>query len=305
MENKIAKTILLNSIFITFVIAQKQQYPNLRDIQIRADISYSKDEQLYYYAYSMTNNPSNIGSIAKIEIDISRKSGTSEIDTIGLRFENDGFTENSFRRHFQSLKGRIVPVGFLKTPGISWLGGLTNRCTASFSADSVFIDPGERLDGYEMVSKGIPGIRRCIVSPYFDVIALFPDPEDTTISYYVPPLDSVRNAIKYYGWTIGPTAPPMDFSSTVWCDELINYTSQSRILGWIKNQSTTDKYIGCFSTVKTQLQMNNAIDARVTLQEVLIDVNADSTNNLTSEAYALIRYNTEYLMMQLFIPPNK
>ena len=47
------------------------------------------------------------------------------------------------------------------------------------------------------------------------------------------------------------------------------------------------------------MQQNNIAGARNTLNNVLNNVNLDSSSNLTSEAYALIRYNTEYLLTKL------
>jgi adhesin HecA-like repeat protein len=47
------------------------------------------------------------------------------------------------------------------------------------------------------------------------------------------------------------------------------------------------------------LEQNDIAAVRSTLHKVLTDVNVDSTSNLTGEAYALIRYNTDYLLGQL------
>ena len=75
-----------------------------------------------------------------------------------------------------------------------------------------------------------------------------------------------------------------------------SYVSEARILGWITNQSTADKYTNYMDTVRSQLQNLNLSGARVTLQTVISHVNSDSSSTLTSEAYALIRFNTEYLL---------
>jgi hypothetical protein len=302
MKKNTMVLMILSCVYISVVFGQ-QQYPQLTDVKIISNIIYDSNEKVWYYSYILMNSSANIGSISDLEIDISRNPNTLNIDTIGLRFENDGFTEASFRRSYPNLKDNIVPVGFIRTPNVCWIGGLTYRYTFSISADSAFINPGTSLNGFEIMSKGMPSIRRCIVSPFFDVVSLFPDPDDTTINYYVPPVDSVRNAVKYYGWTIGPSSPPISFIPINWCDTLSSYTTQSRSLGWVKDQTTANKYLGYFVSAKTSLIQNNITSARTTLQQVLSDVNIDSTNNLTSEAYALIRYNTEYLLAKLSTPP--
>jgi hypothetical protein len=82
-------------------------------------------------------------------------------------------------------------------------------------------------------------------------------------------------------------------------DSLIGFINTCSSFGWIKDQAIANKYLGYFDSAKGSLGQNDPNAARLTLTQVLTDVNADSTNNLTSEAYALIRYNTEYLLSQL------
>ncbi|MDD8017945.1 MAG: hypothetical protein PHP42_06200, partial [Bacteroidota bacterium] len=118
--------------------------------------------------------------------------------------------------------------------------------------------------------------------------------------------DIYTNSIK--GFTIGPIDTSIVFTSDILLDSLLSYTTQSKTLGWIKDQSTSNKYLNSFSTAKTQLQANNSIGARQTLQTVIANTISDSlpasggqASNITSEAYALLRFNTEYLISQL--PP--
>ena len=82
-------------------------------------------------------------------------------------------------------------------------------------------------------------------------------------------------------------------------DTLINFNTDSFDLGWITNQATADKYDSLFNLAKSQFQQNNNNSAKTTLQTVLQQVDLDSTSNFTSEAYALLRYNTEYLLDQI------
>jgi hypothetical protein len=103
----------------------------------------------------------------------------------------------------------------------------------------------------------------------------------------------------FNGVTICGTNPPDPFAPSDFLDTLLNFNQRSSEIGWITNQTTTDKYDSLFNITKTQLQQNNNNAARTTLQTVLQEVDIDSTNNLTSEAYALLRYNTEYLLEQI------
>ncbi|MCX6144981.1 MAG: hypothetical protein NTZ35_17390 [Ignavibacteriales bacterium] len=307
MTLKLVLSIALSILLPIFSFAQ--EYPTLKDVRIHAAVDHHQNDSLYYYTFGLTNGITSKGNICGFEIDISRDPRSYDSDTSGLRFENDGFIEASFRRHFPFLKGKIIPAGLLATPGNShgftWTGHFSNDLTSGWTADSACIDPGHSLGGFIMVSKGLPRIRRCVVSPFFNFDRLFsrerfPTDED------MPNTDSIQNAVKFYGWTVGPTAPPLNFIGSDWLDTLTSYANQSRSLGWITTQPTAAKYINYFASANSQLQANNTTQACTTLRSVLTDVDVDNLSTLTSEAYALIRYNTEYLLAQLSdLPPSR
>jgi hypothetical protein len=306
MKKIMRMTILLASvIWFSPCYSQSPVYPFLYKVQVVTTVSYTLSNQMFFYSYKLTNDPNNKGNIEGFEIDISRPNNSILLDTTGLKFDSE-WEENLFRRDFPPRQQRVVPVGVPTLPNLHWDAMLSNRPIESIATNALEIQPGNSVEGIVIMSKGLPGIRNCTVCPDFEDDLLFPNPDDTAIiHYYVPPIDSVRDAVNYYGWTIGPTAPPLNFIPTVWCDTLGNYTTQSRSLGWIKDQTTANKYLGYFASVKTSLQQNNIVSTRTTLQQVIRDVNVDSTNMLTSEAYALIRYNTEYLISQLPASPSE
>jgi hypothetical protein len=156
------------------------------------------------------------------------------------------------------------------------------------------ISPGGRVVGFEIKSPGLPMVGRYWVAAWEVIPSEEGQYNDASFGIFATHLCRT---------TISPADPPNPFVPLNFLDTLASYTTQSRILGWIKDQATADKYLGYFSSAKASLQQNNIVSARATLQQVLQDVNADSTNNITSEAYALIRYNTEYLLAQLLPPP--
>jgi hypothetical protein len=130
------------------------------------------------------------------------------------------------------------------------------------------------------------------------------------VKYYIQGFNgglSTLNDIKSNsksGYTIGPVEIVDTLISVNFLDTLISYNNQSFVLGWLLDSLTENKYANYFTTAKAQLQQNNIRAARTTLQTVLQEVDIDSTNNLTSEAYALLKYNTEYLLKQIPEQPN-
>jgi len=146
----------------------------------------------------------------------------------------------------------------------------------------------ESIFSYESVS--LPSIQSFYLRGYN-----FPnlDPANGDSIY----TDIFNNSIA--GATIGAKDHPYPFITSNFLDTILAYNQRSSEFGWITNQTTADKYDSLFNTAKTQLQQNNNNAARITLQTVLQQVDIDSTSNLTSEAYALLRYNTEYLIKKI------
>ena len=103
----------------------------------------------------------------------------------------------------------------------------------------------------------------------------------------------------YKNLTVAPNTSLLKLLPLTFLDTLISYTTQSRTLGWITNQATADKYFNWLATTKTLLQAGHNNSARDTLQTIIANTISDSTNNIASEAYALLRFNTEYLLHKI------
>ncbi|MGD0339745.1 MAG: hypothetical protein ABSB78_13265 [Bacteroidota bacterium] len=159
-------------------------------------------------------------------------------------------------------------------------------------SSSTYIHPNEIVPGYGITSSGIPCIQRSWLSSYEEI----PSEEG---QYDPESFDIFTSSL--CRTTIGPTDPPSPLIPSNFLDTLLYYTHQSRLLNWIKDQTTTDKYLDYFNSSKISLQQNDIVLTRSTLNSVLTNVNQDSSSAMTSEAYALIRYNTEYLLSKL--PP--
>jgi len=155
---------------------------------------------------------------------------------------------------------------------------------------------GEEKSGFLVKSKKLPNIKKFYLQADGLRIAYSRD-----LGKPYDPLSVINNirTNSYSGFTIVPSGQPYSLILNNFLDTLLYFNQSSLQLGWIKNQPTANKYDSLFNLAKTQLQQNNNNAARTTLQTVLQEVNIDSTNNLTSEAYALIKYNTEYLLSKL------
>ena len=291
--------ILLLAVIVVLVTHYAEaQYPFLRSVSLHTNVASLPGSMMLSYNFNVYNGTNSIGSVIRIEIDISSNPATVNNDTTGLSFTS-AFVESYFRRSYPVVQGTIVPVGFSNSP-IYWFGGLTNSRLAAFRGDSrQLVQPGQSLPGFGMTSRGLPSIRSFTARPYFDVDSLFQDMDDPNRTLTLAQEDSIRESTAFLGYTVGPQAPPIRFRPLTFLDTLASYVNRSRAFGWITNQATTDKYANYFSSARSQLQSANVGAAIATLQTVLASANADSTSLLTSEAYALLRFNSQYLITQL------
>jgi hypothetical protein len=99
--------------------------------------------------------------------------------------------------------------------------------------------------------------------------------------------------------TIGPTSSLSSSPLFSFVDSLKDFVAQSCSLGWILSQTTMDNYLQLFTNIEDNVVQFNLKLARARIDTVLQQANIDSSSALTSEAYALIRFNTEYLRDKL------
>lgn len=181
-------------------------------------------------------------------------------------------------------------------PGWNWGHTLVNP-TGAATADNG-ISPGFSEDGFSFMSFGLPSI----VKSYFQGrtgIMNFEEEPPIEVEELLEPLQKFP-ANEVMRKTIAPADPPFPFNGLIFIDTIKSYIYQSRELGWIAADSVKNKYLSYFDSARIQLTIDTTGRlTRNTLLNVLRDVELDSTNVLTSEAYALIRFNTEYLIEQL------
>jgi len=102
-----------------------------------------------------------------------------------------------------------------------------------------------------------------------------------------------------YRKTIGPKMPPRAFPPILFIDSLISYKHQSRALGWIDNDGIMNSMDQKLENAKKQLEKGNTNAAANIVQSFINEVEAQKDKHLSSEAYALLKYNAEYLLEKL------
>jgi len=275
-----------------------QTLPHFSHVSAYARVERIESSSMMLYSYDVTNDIGNTGTIRRFLIDISRRTSSFSPDTIGLPFF-DSFRELSFRLMYPFVVSKIIPVGFPILPA-HWDASITVSLMARFSADTLRPEPGQGV-GLQMVSKWPPTIRKFIVVPVFDVGAYFPSMEDSN-AVPIAQMDSIREAINYNGWTLGPASIDSPFVAINFLDTIKSYVNESLTLNWITTQATANKYTALIDSAKTNLAATPTRrgTAKAKLDSVIVNVYPDSAAGLlTSEAYALLRFNTEYVLTKL------
>ena len=157
---------------------------------------------------------------------------------------------------------------------------------------NLMIRPGQSRSGFELRGDRLPSIVHFYVQG-FRPPPLSENMEEITLAILRD--DVLSNSV--HGFTIGPVLPPplVPFVSVALTDTLLSFTGRSRSLNWILDQQTTDKYTGLFTRVRSDLDLQDKTMAQLRLDTVLAQIGPDSVTHLTTEACALLRFNTEYL----------
>jgi hypothetical protein len=99
--------------------------------------------------------------------------------------------------------------------------------------------------------------------------------------------------------TIGPRALPDNISNTALTDTLQSYLSFSCDTTWIENPGICRSLEAKLENVRRQLERGNTNPARGSLQAFLNEVDAQKDKQLSSEAWALLWFNGQYLLERL------
>ena len=150
--------------------------------------------------------------------------------------------------------------------------------------------PGDTQNGFRFITHGLP----TITNSSMQAANAIPLSDDDFELYYK---DRKENMV--VGKTIGPKSPLSNFNPREFLDSLISFINNSFEFTWIADESTYSKYNGWLVNAQEKLQQQDTVSARSYLQDILHEVDIDSSSTLTSEAYALLRYNTEYLLEQI------
>jgi hypothetical protein len=285
-------------IFIFLVIAFmeapssfSQEFPKpLKGIEVKGSIEH---RTRYEYSYSIFNPASNDGGIKSMDIFLGTDS------TKDQRLSTEGYSHCSLYMKAISEdyleKDFPVPVGS-RAPD-KWscgYGKLPESSEISYGwgalDQSVIVQAGQTKKGFQLTSEGLPGIRDVRVEPELN-LAFGPDGEEPDMSLF--------SKVIWTGKTIGPKAPPKNFDPTKFIQYIESLLDESSKLGWVKNRGTENSLNKQLIAAERQIGKNGNHPTKKMMEAFLKEVKNLKKKHLSSEAYALLYYNTQYFLDHL------
>lgn len=276
----------------------------LQGVTVSTTVSKDISTGISTYGYRVFNPPTNDGQIMMVDIETSRGHGDAVLSREGLvngpRYLRQG-SEDAFQRV------PMVPVGISGPEG--WTSDLRfdNRTPPRGFAGWGGIDgpflilPGQTLEGFQLTSYGLPGIRIVEIQPDIDW--------DNVPDEFSSPVKArqLRDSLIFSTKAVGPKAPPATFVPLEFLNYLITLLHDSRQQGWIKVDGVHQSLLAKLIAAKRKLEAGETQVAKDTLNAFLDEVRGASCLEFscpgnrpeTSEAYALLFFNGQFLWERL------
>ena len=235
---------------------------NITDPEIMVLVEEVSQQGTYRYSYSVTN-----GSVAEMSIF------SFEVQAV-LAHEN------------------------VISPGNGWHVDMYSMLNWSFFLPPYQgIYPDSTVEGFSYTSSLLPGIVNSYVLNEGGLAGSDDGGPFGEIREVVDSLDFATRHILVE--TVGSLIDPATWNSIRILDTLITYPQRSSDLGWVTNTALSSDLETHLQAIRTALIASDDGAAAAELTALLALVEAEKDANLTSEAYAIFRYNAEYLLDQL------
>ena len=298
---------IFSVLLVISVSGQAQETPKLEGVSVKAAVDLK--DGIYSYTYSLSNGATSTGQIWTWTLDLEQPQGGLVLSVERL-VNGPGYHQETSRLNLTDpAVPKMVPAGHFSPP--NWGGGLTAQGQASWGSDDAEfrILPGHSLSGFKLMSHGLPGLRKFRIDPKFllqvdeSTIKTEEDIEKT-----LERQSQIQDEIAVFGITIGPTAPPAQFVALDFVSYIIDFKHQASALGWITNKGVENSLDVKLDQVKKKLEVGDTKTASNVLKAFINEVSAQgcpkyegcpSGKHLLPEAWALLKFNAEYLLGKL------
>ncbi len=166
------------------------------------------------------------------------------------------------------------------------------------------LEPTWSTDGFALESPDLPGIMTAYFRGKVPTLIWPSEIPGGKIGAQIFALE-VFPANHVLRKTVAPVAAPSPFEATDFLETIISYIDQAFNLGWIDDQDIVNDLDEKLGDAKQQLEQGETKEAIEILQDFIEEVEEeagveeeeeDDEKHLTSEAYALLKYNAEFLI---------
>jgi hypothetical protein len=269
--------------------------------------------RIFRYNYFVQNNKSSPKSMESFEIHI--------LDAYGANHFTIPRTIDPNHWEFPDMGGSLY--------GYSYVNWVVDRDTTDiFDMDISTpgkwgLQPGGTIS-FGFLSKQPPGIGKFQATTFIRPTSVDEDDSLQKLGYTNKQISPPPYNLGYQGLTLTPKSPTSPFDGISWIDTLISYKHQSVTLGWLTNGSVHEKdedgdksdegiverLDRRLDKAKAALAKSDSVKARLELELFVKEVEDVYHQNkeegkrlgvpvLTSEGYALLKYNAEYLIDRL------
>jgi hypothetical protein len=283
------------AVFFNVVISYASNVPTpLEGVVIDVSVSADRSSKIFTYQYKITNPKMNGSSIYSIDLFIGRDPlHDQEVSSSGLtqcpRFHKAASASAILKRPMVSV-GSKSPYGWSCS-----YGQLKGFAEGSFGwGGSRLIKPGSTLEGFTLTSYAPPGIRDALAEADIDY-------DQLPSEYYENSTKTLalENQINWKGKTIGPKAPPKVFKASGFAKYLRSLLDQSSKLAWVKNPAILKSLEAKLDQIQKKIDAGDKKTAKNILKAFVSEIEAQNGKHLASEAYALLKFNGQYLLERL------
>lgn len=239
--------------------------------QVAARVEYLPDLRGYRYLYQVSNLPTSQRKLHTFYVEAQ-----APVEKVGAPDDSWGYS----RPLTDYLQAQLeVKAGWAWSQTREGREGLT---------------PGENAAGFSFVSAGLPAVMKCYIRHHAYMKGVGEElPEELHAA-----IDRVAWKIPS-GVTVGPATPPEPFHPAVFVRRILEMVDVSAKQGWIESPKVKLEFQAMLAQAEEALVRKENARASVLLRRLLGRVEAEKGKTLLSEAYALLKFNVQYLESQL------
>jgi hypothetical protein len=272
--------------------------PILQNVTVQTETTFDLAAQQYTYQYSIANPSSNTGQIWNVLVEVTttipRAFGVPAFESSGLTIPT-GVSLFTFDEELAKLQPMALPAGTTVIPfgqrvPAGWDGGLYRAGLASFSsgAPSSNIMQGKSLGGFELISRGMPTIRKIQVRPKWVLIVEGEATDDEKRA-----AGEIKRSIIFHTVCLGPSA--LTAGTFAHWDQVRDDLNQAKLLGWIPDAALADTLVTQLAAARQALDTGDGTLAKTRLQTLIQTITQSTDAQRRREVFDLVLLKAQRL----------